>query len=415
MQAGSKKIKLLVSVISILFAFGLCEIVLHFWGYQAGRIYYDPWFRPVDSLVVYKHTFIADSNGITSFSQDAAQYIHLNILQPSIQSAHEQNVFSEVESLPKDFIQLRASGISNALADKFKALSASKIEMNDLDSAILDYTSNPINAFGFKSIAFKQYTSAKKKLLVIGDSHAFGHSSTNISSGFADILLAKGYAVYNTGLSGSDPAQYEAIAAQFIGLLQPDAVIVNLFLENDILYHNRTLKPHQPYLWVTNAGHLFACPEGIYFRNPEEAYRNMLRNYFIPNNSLFNKLASKTIIGTFFWRALQKYTGTVNNSTAEFMEYDKQVKFLRTKAPYTLNHLLAISNYCKLNGAEFLVFSVPKFDGKTWKHIHDFEGIPKDFNCYEPSLLCEDYALIGGHLNDKGHKKFAEFILKLLE
>lgn len=407
-----KRNNIILGFFSVCATLVVAEIALRIVGYEPGRVYYDPWFKPVDSLAVLQYSFEADSDGITRMSHDAKNYIEENVKLHRLNDSSQQSTFSEVNSLIHDFKEVVDRKVKNELAGRYNQARANPA--TQLDSLILDYVQSPLNQVGFKSIAFNPTNNSGKKILIIGDSHAFGHSCKNVTSSFTDILLAKGYAVYNTGLSGSDPAQYQAIAERFIPLLKPDYVFVNLFLENDVVYHKRELKPNQPYLWVTNAGHLFACAEGVYFTSPAEAYSNMLRNYFIPKTNWVNKMLASTTITTFVWRALQKYFQVVNNSTAEFRDYDEKVSAARTTLPYTNNHVQAILEVSKLNNAKCLVFTIPKRTATGLKKAKDFPELLNGIAFHECQFSPTDYADAGGHLNDAGHKKFAAYLDSLL-
>jgi hypothetical protein len=407
-----KRNSIILGFASVLATLIVAEIVLRFIGYEPGRIYYAPWFKPVDSLVVQQYSFEADDDGITRMNSEAKSHIETSIKIHDSTNTSSHSTFSEVNSLIHDFRQLVDGDVKNELADRYKQVKENHVVW--FDSLILDYVQSPLNENGFKSIVFRQTDSSRKKILVIGDSHAFGHSCKNVTSSFADILLAKGYVVYNTGLSGADPAQYQAIAEKYIPMLKPDYVLVNLFLENDVVYYKRELKPNQPYLWVTNAGHLFACPEGVYFNSPTAAYNNMLRNYFIPATNWQNKLLASTTITTFVWRALQKYFHVVNNSTPEFRDYDEKVLAASTTLLYTNNHVQSILEVSKLSNAQCLVFTIPKQTATGLKKAKDFPLLLNQIAFYECDFKTDDYADAGGHLNDVGHNKFALFIDSLV-
>ena len=66
----------------------------------------------------------------------------------------------------------------------------------------------------------------KKKVLMLGDSFLYGHSAENFTSSFANNLLAKGYYVYNTGISGADVTQYKAIADKYIPIIPMKEIII---------------------------------------------------------------------------------------------------------------------------------------------------------------------------------------------
>ncbi len=384
----------------------LAETALRFAGYEPGRIYYAPWFYPVDSLIVHQHTFIADSAGITKFSDATVDYVRNKIA--SGDAISDAKVFSEVSSLIENFSAVQQRKVQNVFAEYYQSANPST------DSFLIQYVRQPINAHGFKSVDFNADETSKKKVLIIGDSHAFGHSCANLTSGFADVLLTKDYMVYNTGLSGADPVQYEVVARRFIPELKPDFVLVNLFLENDVVYHHRPLQPYQPYLWVTNAGHLFTCPEGIFFNSPDEAYRNMLRHFFIPRTNTVNTFCASTVITTFIWRALQKYSYVVNNSTPEFAVYDEQVRAMKSTKPYTNIHVKQIQEIAAAHGAACFVFTIPQKTRFGLKGVKDFPHLLDDITFHECDFLSSDYAEIGGHLNEQGHSKFADFVIETI-
>ena len=87
-----------------------------------------------------------------------------------------------------------------------------KDSLDDAEFAYLDYATAPVNEEGFKSIAFKKYETEKTSILLLGDSFTWGLTAVPSFKSFADVLAARGYVVYNTGIVGNDPAYYAAIA-----------------------------------------------------------------------------------------------------------------------------------------------------------------------------------------------------------
>jgi hypothetical protein len=69
----------------------------------------------------------------------------------------------------------------------------------------------------------------KTKVMLVGDSFAWGMSANPVYNSYADFLLAKGYCVYNLGIIGTDPAQYEAVVKKYTPILQPDVINSQLF------------------------------------------------------------------------------------------------------------------------------------------------------------------------------------------
>ncbi|MBK7147472.1 MAG: SGNH/GDSL hydrolase family protein [Bacteroidetes bacterium] len=249
--------------------------------------------------------------------------------------------------------------------------------------------------------------------MLLGDSFTWGHSAANLTNSFADILLAKGYVVYNTGVSGADPAQYLAVAKRYIPLLKPDVVIVNFFLGNDIQYYPGRVTPFKPIHYSCNAGNLLACPNGIYFNNMQEAYRFVVAHYRIPLQNWFNKLCSLTATGTRLWIALRN-NGLVNSAPNTYSGYWKLADMLKQEQPACHAELSEIKQLAARHGAKFLLLAIPEL---VKDQLNSPEDIPNLFNglhylqpVNEPQL----YKSTDGHYNDAGQWRHAFVIDSVL-
>ncbi|MDB5284332.1 MAG: hypothetical protein JWO06_3407, partial [Bacteroidota bacterium] len=179
-------------------------------------------------------------------------------------------------------------------------------ERTDLDSLIIAYVHCPLNSAGFRSPEFLETVNSAPKVLLLGDSYTYGHSTKNKTYSFADLLMTKKYAVYNTGLSAADPPQYLSVARKYIPLIKPQYVVVNICMANDVDYYEKKYRPYQPYYYVTNAGCLDACPRGLNMANANESYQLIRSLIYIPQTSCLNRLCSKTCLATLVWTAFRK-------------------------------------------------------------------------------------------------------------
>lgn len=398
-----KKISLLT--FTLILGLGIAEFILYQMDRKPGVLYNTPWFIEVDSLEPLRG-YTADSIGI--FKMDTSLRYIFNPSNYSNADSYQQNlendgVIGTYAGLVKDFDHLRNGKVNCNLYSTFQKIKQ-KAELNEVDSAILEYLNRPINEDGFFSIPFKEYNSKQLKILLIGDSFTWGHTTSNKALSFANELLAAGYVVYNTGISGTDPAQYEAVAEKYIPLLKPDIVVVNFFMGNDISYWQRLVTPYQPVFYPTNAGNLMAFQQGNCFRTPHEAYENALKNLTVPQDKWIRKLASKTNVGTLLWCVWYKLGMTT------LPHYDVVSKKLK---PSCNNEIGTIQGLCQQYDARFELMVIPdyKYDiVKVDEHPYLFEKIDYRYSNV-PKLL---YNMEDGHFNDKGHRLYAEQLIEII-
>lgn len=394
------------------------EYALRAFGLKAGYRIYSQYFTPVDSLRNLKG-FIADSNGIFCVSPDARDFIRSELATKK--TAEEllpldRLQSTEVYTLPKDFLALRQPDYHSTFKT-FLATTHSPADTSDREffAAVQEYAQCPINTNGFKSIAFRKYPSRRKSILLLGDSFTWGHSSSNKTNCFADILLAKGYVVYNTGITGTDPAQYLQIARILVPQLKPDYVVANFYMGNDIVYFERKPEPYVPVFYCTNAGNIISCPEGIYFYDAQEAYQHTLSVFTIPAaNNGFNRFCSKTVIGTLVWRIAAKFH-LVDALLPQYIAYYDKVRTLTTKTPYSDIQLKHIQEITEQYGGTFLLTVIPSLDGKDFLYPEEKQPLFTGMQYFVPPITLEHYLQkLDGHYNDLGHKMHAAFIDSLI-
>jgi hypothetical protein len=209
-------------------------------------------------------------------------------------------------------------------------------------------------------------------------------------------------------------AQYLAVAKKYIPLLNPDYVVVNFYLGNDITCYKREVLPYKPLLYPTNAGVLMACPHGKYFEDAQAAYNFTLKQWSIPKeDNVFNYLTVKTAITTLVWKIFFKLN-IVNYGKSEVARYYIEAENRKYPYPYCNDELSEIKKIAEANGAKFILSSIPevyRFVHQTKKDFPDvFDTIPY----HEMTVSKSDYVLSNGHFNDDGHKKYAAFIDSLL-
>lgn len=397
------------------------EVILHIFGFHPGYHTNSQYFTPVDSLIEYKG-FCTDENGITKIDSVAGMNVAKRINENN--NSLNDNEVGEVNYLSYGMIQFQNREFNNSLFNYYEKLkNKPKILLSKLEKEILHYIQNPINDDGFRSISFQPYSHHKPSMLLLGDSFTWGHSATNLTNSFADILLSKGYIVYNTGITATDPSQYLAIAKKYIPVLKPDYVIVNFFIGNDIQYFSREVKSHQPVFYATNAGILMANTEGVFFPSSKAAYQNVIDSWSIPENkSIFNKLMAQTSITSLIWKIMNPHNlfpDLINLFPYLYIQtkviYDQARHERRSKTPYCNIELKEIEKICELNESIFILSSIPEVYRWTEKKTQDFLGLFEGLNYVEMKTEKSDYVLSNAHFNDKGHAKYAVFLDSIIK
>jgi len=404
--------------LSLFIGLAIAESLLRlFFGIEPGRHNYDRSFTKVDSLFILKG-FYADSEGIFRVDPATIKDINGRLAAPNIpRYDHLFDPHTEVDEIYTVADEMRDVMLNketNSFQSVYRSILSKKEGQTDLDSALIYFVHHPINNDGFCGIPIKPYRSGKKKILLLGDSFTWGRTVKNITSAFANELLAKGYTVYNTGVSGADPPQYLALAKKFIPVLKPDIVIVNFAMGSDIMNSPRPLVPFQPIFYRTNAGYLFSSPQGVYLNGPKETYLFIKDEATIPSTSCFNKLCKLSAVGTAIWKFLFSI-GLVGNQHPEHDEYWQKVKDSFSEIPYSNADLAYIQKVSTDYGAKCIIVAIPDLrpggacDPKKIPHL--FENIPY---VYSP-VKKNGYSLSDGHFNTLGHKEYAKFLDSLIQ
>jgi hypothetical protein len=337
----------------------------------------------------------------------------------------------------------------------FKCVSKLEVRQNFLTDDEGVFKANPnyewsteyqINSDGFRSIEFKQYKTTQGKILFLGDSFTWGATAKPITNCFVDIVARHGYLTFNTGIPGTSLNQYACLAEKYVPLLRPNIVALVFYMGNDLKPPGPML-PYKDLYHITNAGWLYAFDENGNYMVPQDAYNLYLRKYNAAYKAAYvsdsrktlkttiRKVFVKSVIGTYFWvwlsRVKWQLLNFVNQSLTNPSPSDSAShnltkennndlgKYSRDVQNSTKRYLARIMMISQEYGARFLLFLIPAHPGLRNENnsIEDNLHIFEDFGPFIPDFLNRhDYRnLPNDHLNNSGHMKYAEFILRAIE
>ena len=379
------------------------ELLLRASGQEPGK-FKNKYFTEVDQLKVYPDIY-SDESGIQSFTSSTAKTVSELVSMKQLSKVDSLN-WADLSSGPyhtiRAFRDCRDDVAETEFADFMKEL-AINIDLDPIDSALIHYYDNPLNSNGFRSIEFKNHRTSKPKVLLLGDSFTWGWNASNYTNSFADRLSAMGYAVYNSGISATDPAQYQAVAEKYVAIIRPDIVIMNFYMANDVVYHHREARPHQIYSWETNAGVFYSFPSGKYISSADSAYQYVAKANSIPatDSKWFNQIMASSVITTRIWNALAQLG-------LGYFLLDDPNKIPRPETPCVDQHAMAINEVCDEFDASLLISIIPdhtKLEDDSYKTL---------FGEIKPvkvgGLIDGQYNLEDGHFNDDGHAHYAKFL-----
>ena len=303
-----------------------------------------------------------------------------------------------------------------------------------------------INSDGFRSIDPKEHDGTQTKILFLGDSFTWGGGAKPITNCFVDIVTRRGYLTFNTGIPGTAPNQYAYIAEKYVPLLKPEIVAVIFYMGNDLKSPDPML-PYKNLYHITNAGWLYAFDENGNYMVPQDAYNLYFAKYNAVYRAAYVKDSRKTlrtamrqicvksVIGTYSWvwmsrvkgqlihffnQSLTNSTSNKNYSNDSSKKNDNHLgKDLTEVQKWVKRSLARIRTVSENNGARFMLFLIPAHPElrNENNNIQDNLHIFKDFAPFIPDFLNgQDYRnLPNDHLNNSGHRKYAEFILRSVE
>ena len=262
-----------------------------------------------------------------------------------------------------------------------------------------------INNDGFRGKPFECIQTSKPKILLIGDSFAWGATAEPLKNSYADLLEEAGYYVYNAGIPGTDPQQYAMIADKYTAKLKPDILAVCVYLGNDISNRPLLIEPNKNAHYVTNFGFLRGYDHhNRFFNDAREAFDYMKKRECGYISGPLDYIIFKTVIG----RALENLiTGTNRNP-----------RFDGTKK-WVSNALHSVQKTCDRHNAKCIFFLIPfvhqdvQRNKSIQKNLYLFEGLSYYYPEHmEKTDYCEPP---NNHFNNRGHRKYADFMIKVLK
>jgi len=258
-----------------------------------------------------------------------------------------------------------------------------------------------VNAAGFRGQAFTDADTDRTKVFFIGDSFTWGASATPLDRSFPDLVGKAGYYVYNGGIPGVDPLQYARVAEKYVPLLKPQVTAVCLCLANDLRSYANELKANKNMRYVTDVGWVLGYDhQGNYFTNVQEALDYMKKRKCGCCDNLWEEFLYKTVIGKTIYDLSHRGSHIISDP----------------KRRWVLDALNSIRRTCRENGSEFMLFLIlPK--ALKPDRLQKILELLKDYPVfYTTGLTKADYCPSpNNHFNNAGHRKFAGFILQVLQ
>ena len=398
---------LILLVTSLSLTFLVAEFALRKLSFEPGQFHYSPWVHPVDSLYIIDG-FVTDNNGILKVDTALTNEIckHPKEYGPKGDSG-DWTYWSEIAHVMADFGIVDGGGsVQNRFWQRQAELRNMPSADHSLqDSIFLSYTEHPFNTEGFFSIPFSVVDTARPKVLLLGDSFTWGHSAQNKTSSFANELLARGYNIFNTGVSGADASQYLEILKKYGPLIQPDMVVCNFYLGNDVQYFERIPKQEVPLAFHTNAGVIYSQHHGVQFTTAKAAYENIMSNMAIPQTTVVNRVMSKTVVSTYAWLFCAKL-GIIKHGFFKGKLYPEE--------PLTSRQIMGMSTICDSLGAKFILSVIPSVEDGRLKQVEQMVGLFGSVPYHQPEMTVDMYDQTDGHFNAAGHLHYANHLEKLI-
>lgn len=280
-----------------------------------------------------------------------------------------------------------------------------------------------INSEGFPSYEFDTVVDDSIiKILLLGDSHAWGASAGPVKNCFASLLDARhDFIVFNTGIPATDPAQYNSIAGHLIPRVRPDVTMVVMSF-NDVMWYERPVVPWQSGSWYTNVGYLDRYvpyeysnrPYQLTFKSLQDAY-----DFGTWQRSLV-KDTSLGLIGRFcrhFNVPTQLYY-LVNKKRLDERLFHPEFRY--PEKAVTEAYFQNIKTVAEANNSQFLMFVIPgptelitTPDALRKRFPGNFDRI--DFHVPGNLSLVHYASAPDEHLNTEGHILYGRLMEHLID
>lgn len=402
-------------LLSLFLFLSLLEIAINAAGYTPGKVFPPRYFHQVDQLVL-REDYFADEAGITKITPEGRELAaHGTWKGRSIEAYQDTFSFSpSTYSIFVDNAALLAGKVDNSFSRFLDSIQGIPDSLLDAAGRLyLDYRLHPINEDGFRSIPFTRLDNCnRKKVLLVGDSFTFGWSARPWTDAFADCLSARGYLVYNAGITATNPAQYAAVARKYVPLLKPDVVIANVFLGNDVVHYPQATLPGEMAYYPTNAGVMMAQPGCDRLPNADSAYRFYSNEYFLDREGGFlERLLARSSIGTLVWRVGAR----LGRIPGKNWSYWKASEECRSEVPISESYLLEIKALSEAHGAAFICGLIPDMEHLAVDLAADYPGLFSKLQPRIPSLEEADFNAREAHFNARGHERYARFLDSLVQ
>ncbi|MDI9339442.1 MAG: SGNH/GDSL hydrolase family protein [Sediminibacterium sp.] len=262
----------------------------------------------------------------------------------------------------------------------------------------------------------------KKVVMLVGDSFVEGCCADTMSNSFPDIIgRSDKYLILNFGISGTDPVQYRLIAQKYISLLRPDIFVTCFYFGNDIFTLVRKPEPYVAltYPFVDNKWIFGIAPNHLTgkmnynFKTPMEAYNFYVDKYTLcgRNRTWFEKLLSYSVCFSKLYLALEHY------------KYKKEWERKCINIPavnvddIAYNDLNAIRKIGAEEHIKTIFVGIPAPYEVKDDVLSKYSKNLKDISMDVPrNLSAEDYdgMQASNHFNNEGHRKYADFLMKVL-
>lgn len=266
-------------------------------------------------------------------------------------------------------------------------------------------------------------------IMVIGDSYVDGCCAHPIDSSFVDLINDKEqYKVLNFGVGGTDLTQYELVGKEYIPALQPDVVIT--VLTNDFRGYKREAKPYQHLHYQTNYTWLDAhlppthsdYEPGKYFDDWQEA-KTFYLNHFTVAGVSKSWLEKKFVLNFKINKLLYFVATLIQNKIHDIRhkyEYTNRFDYvLDSTRKITQQHLSTIKTVSENSNIPFLLFRAPTIkhtELDSAKAAAKYEKKIGDMTFHYPGTYKKKHFVSkqNDHFNNKGHRKFADFLIDQL-
>jgi len=272
--------------------------------------------------------------------------------------------------------------------------------------------SQAVNTDGFPSIPLSD--TSRPSVMMIGDSFLWGMTASHPDSSFAGIVHRETeWNVHNFGIPATDPVQYALVAEKHLPALQPDAVLVFFFMGNDLMFHDREVTPHRPLFVATNAGAVFLEMDGKSHKDAQAAYLHLLNEKYMISGTgdRFEWFISRS--------ALLSRLYSIKFRLEEKIQWERGIRDLSISNKY----LLRIKEAAENNGCLFRVIVIPERKEANMgraRYTRRYGSLllhPE----LRPHILWPEtnkgmyVPYPDAHLNDQGHRIYAEFVKQLLD